>query len=161
MEYLVGDTNGLIHLIASIIALITGSLVLLLKKGTKLHKQIGYAYVVSMGILILTAFMIYRLFGGWGIFHYTTIVSLLTVGLGMIPIWTKRPEKKWQYLHFSFMYWSVIGLYAAFAAEILVRIPKTPFFGMVGIATGTIMLIGGIIFGMNKGKWEKIFSVKK
>ena len=64
MEHLVRGTNGMIHLIASIIALITGSLVLILKKGTKIHKQIGYVYVVSMGILILTAFMIYRLFGG-------------------------------------------------------------------------------------------------
>ncbi len=159
MEYLVGDTNGLIHLFSSIIALITGSLILFLKKGTKLHKQIGYAYVVSMVILILTAFMIYRLFGGWGIFHYTTIVSLLTVGLGMIPIWTKRPSKKWKYLHFSFMYWSVMGLYAAFAAEVLTRIPETPFFGVVGIATGIIMLVGGIFFGINKSKWGKLFGI--
>lgn len=161
MEHLVGDTDGLIHLIASIIALITGTLVLLTKKGTKRHKQIGYAYVVSMGILILTAFMIYRLFGGWGIFHYTTVVSLLTVGLGMIPIWTKRPVKKWKYLHFSFMYWSVMGLYAAFAAEVLTRIPETPFFGMVGIATGIIMIVGGIFFGVNKSKWAKLFGIEK
>ena len=159
MEYLVGDTNGLIHLIASIIALITGSLVLIMKKGTKRHKQIGYVYVVSMGILILTAFMIYRLFGGWGIFHYTTVVSLMTVGLGMIPIWTKKPAKKWKYLHFSFMYWSVIGLYAAFAAEVLTRIPETPFFGMVGIATGIIMIIGGVSFGIKKSRWTKLFGI--
>lgn len=50
MENLVGDTNGLIHLIASIIALITGSLVLLMKKGINRHKQIGFVYVVSMRI---------------------------------------------------------------------------------------------------------------
>lgn len=161
MEHIVGDTNGLIHLIAAIIALITGSLVLLLKKGTQLHRQIGYVYVVSMGILILTAFMIYRFFGGWGVFHYTTIVSLLTVGMGMIPILTKRPAKKWKYLHFSFMYWSVMGLYAAFAAEVLTRIPETPFFGMVGIAAGIIMIVGSIFFGLNKFKWAKLFGIEK
>ena len=161
MENLVGDTNGLIHLIASIIVLITGSLVLLMKKGTNRHKQIGFVYVVSMGILILTAFMIYRLFKGWGVFHYITIASLLTIGLGMIPIWTKRPSKKWKYLHFSFMYWSVMGLYAAFAAEVLTRIPKTPFFEMVGIATGIIMLTGGIVFRINKSKWMKLFGIEK
>ena len=161
MEHIVGDINGLIHLIASIIALITGSLVLLLKKGTKIHKQIGYTYVLSMGILILTAFTIYRLFGGWGFFHYSTVASLLTIGLGMIAIWTKRPAKKWKFLHFSFMYWSVMGLYAAFAAEVLTRIPETPFFGMVGIATGFIMLVGGIFFGINKPKWAKLFGIVK
>mgnify|MGYP006270489875 CR=1 FL=1 len=32
------------------------------------------------------------------------------------------------------MYWSVVGLYAAFAAEILTRIPDTPFLNMVGLA---------------------------
>ena len=161
MEHLVGDIYGLIHLIASVVALISGTLVLTMKKGTIRHKQIGYVYVVNMGILIGTAFMIYRLFNGWGIFHYTTIVSLLTIGLGMIPIWTKKPIGKWKYMHFSFMYWSVIGLYAAFASEVLTRIPETPFFGMLGIATGVIMLAGGIIFGLNKVKWSKIFRVEK
>lgn len=161
MENIIGDEIGLVHLISSCFALIFGTYTLIAKKGTKQHIKIGYLYVISMGILLLTAFMIYRLFNGWGIFHYTSLLSLVSIILGMVPVWTKKPVKKWKYLHFSFMYWSVIGLYAAFAAEILVRIPKTPFFGMVGIATGTIMLIGGIIFGMNKGKWEKIFSVKK
>lgn len=157
MEHLVQDSTGLIHLISSIVALISGSIVLAMKKGTKRHKQVGYLYVISMIVLIATAFMIYRLFGGWGIFHYTTVVSLVTLGLGMIPIWTKRPKKKWKFLHFSFMYWSIMGLYAAFAAEVLTRIPETPFFGMVGIATGVIMIIGGVFFGLNVEKWKKLF----
>ncbi len=160
MSNLVGDTIGLIHLLSSILALIFGTMVLVMKKGTKKHKQIGYAYVASMSILILTAFMIFRLFKGWGIFHYTTVLSLLTLLAGMIPIWTKKPINKWLNLHFSFMYWSVIGLYAAFAAEVLVRIPETPFFSMVGIATGGIMIIGGVIFGINKSKWIKTFGIK-
>lgn len=105
--------------------------------------------------------MIYRLFNGWGIFHYATLVSLLSIGFGMIPILTKKPTNNWKYLHFSAMYWSVIGLYSAFAAEVLVRIPKTPFFGMVGIATGVIMTSGVIFFVMNKVKWMKIFETKK
>ena len=161
MENIIGNEIGLVHLISSCFALIFGTYILIAKKGTKQHVKIGYLYVICMGILILTAFMIYRLFNGWGIFHYTTLVSLFSILLGMVSIWTKKPVNKWKYLHFSFMYWSVIGLYAAFAAEILVRIPKTPFFGMVGIATGIIMLIGGIFFGINKRKWEKIFSIEK
>lgn len=161
MANLFGDTYGFIHLIASVLALITGFMVLVMKKGTKRHVNVGYIYVLSMALLIATSFMIYRLFNGWGIFHYTSIISLITIALGMIPIWTKKPLNKWKYLHFSFMYWSVVGLYAAFAAEILTRIPETPFFGMVGIATGVIMLIGGIYFGMNKTKWMIIFGIGK
>lgn len=159
MENIIGNEIGLVHLISSCFALIFGTYILIAKKGTKQHIKIGYLYVISMGILILTSFMIYRLFNGWGIFHYTTLLSLISIALGMIPIWTKKPKNNWKYLHFSFMYWSVIGLYAAFAAEILVRIPKSPFFGMVGLATGGIMLAGGIIFGIKKKKWEKIFNV--
>ena len=161
MEYLVGDTYGLIHLMSSIGALIAGTLVLIMKKGSKRHKQIGYAYVISMAILIVTAFMIYRLFKGWGIFHFATAFSLIIILLGMIPIWTKKPANKWKYQHFNFMYWSVIGLYAAFAAEVLTRIPETPFFGMVGIATGIITIIGGIFIRINKAKWVKIFENEK
>lgn len=161
MENLVGNNIGLVHLISSCFTIIFGTYILIAKKGTKQHIKIGYLYVISMVILIVTAFMIYRLFNGWGIFHYTTLLSLISIILGMVPIWTKKPVNKWKYLHFSFMYWSVIGLYAAFAAEILVRIPETPFFGMVGIATGIIMLVGGIIFGINKAKWVKVFGIEK
>lgn len=157
MENFVGDIYGLIHLISSIFALLAGTLVLILKKGTLRHKQIGYVYVISMGILIMTAFMIYRLFDGWGIFHYTTVAILLTINFGMIPVWTKKPTKKWKFMHFSFMYWSVIGLYSAFVAEIITRIPETPFFGMVGIAFGIIMLIGAAFFKVNKSKWSRLF----
>ena len=160
MKSIVGDTTGFIHLLSSIFALIFGTMVLMMKKGTKRHKQIGYAYVVNMAILMITAFSIYRLFGGWGIFHYTTVVSLLTIALGMIPVWTKKPTNKWKFLHFSFMYWSVMGLYAAFAAELLTRIPKTPFFGMVGMATGIIMITAAVFFGKYKAKWIKIFGLK-
>ncbi len=158
MEYFIGDTIGLIHLISSCLALLFGTLVLMLQKGTKLHVKAGYLYLVSMGILVLTSFMIYRLFNGWGIFHYSSLLSLLTIGVGMIPIWLKKPVDKWKYLHFSFMFWSVLGLYAAFAAEILTRIPETPFFGMVGIATGGIFLVGGIFFGFKKATWKRVFE---
>jgi len=161
MENLVGDTIGLVHLISSCCALLFGTFVLVLKKGTKRHVRIGYLYVVSMGILFITAFMIYRLFNGWGIFHYATLFSLLTIALGMIPIWRKKPAGKWKFQHFSFMYWSVIGLYAAFAAEVVTRIPKAPFFGMVGLASLIIMLLGWIIFGRNKAKWIKAFETEK
>lgn len=161
MENLVGDITGLIHLVSSCCALLFGTLVLISRKGTKLHAKIGYLYLISMGVLIITAFMIYRLFNAWGIFHYATLFSLLTIALGMIPIWTKKPVKKWKYLHFSFMYWSVIGLYSAFGSEILTRIPEAPFFGIVGLATMVILLIGGIFFRIHKTKWIKVFNIDK
>ncbi len=161
MENLVEDTFGLIHLISSIVALITGTFVLVIRKGTLRHKRIGYVYVLSMILLLLTSFMIYRLFDGWGVFHYASIASFITIGLGMVPIWTKRPTIKWKNMHLSFMYWSVIGLYSAFAAEVFTRVPESSFFGMVGVSFIIIMSIGAGCFIINRSKWSKLFGIKK
>jgi uncharacterized membrane protein len=79
---------GLVHLIASISALILGTMSLSLKKGTALHKRIGYGYGVSMIILLITAFMLYNLFGRWGIFHWAGVISSLTLVAGMLPVLT-------------------------------------------------------------------------
>ena len=158
MNHLIGDTYGLIHLIASVVALLAGTLVLFLRKGTTLHKRVGYVYVISMVLLLITAFLIYRLFDGWGVFHYASVFSLITLGLGMIPIWTKSPSDNWRFMHFSFMYWSVIGLYSAFAAEVLTRIPDSSFFGMVGLSFVVIMVVAVISFNRNREKWAMRFG---
>lgn len=150
-------TTVLIAIIALIFSLIFGTIVLLLKKGTKRHKQFGYAYLISMIISIITTFITYGLFISWEIYHYTTTISLLAIILGMISIWTKKPVNSWKYFHFSFMYWSVIGLYATVAA-ILSLVPGSPIFGIVGIAVGVIMIIGGIFFGLNISKWREVFK---
>lgn len=157
MRQIVFSEIGLIHLIVSILALIFGTLVLILEKGTKRHKQIGYAYFVSMLGVIVTAFLIYRLFGRFGIFHITALISLATLLAGMIPAILRKPVNSWFRWHYGFMFWSVIGLYAAFMAESLVRIPQTPFFGMVGIATFLVIGIGGVIFGVYQKKWSQMY----
>ena len=156
MNYFFHDSIGLVHLLSAIVALITGTSVLAIKKGTRTHIRIGYIYAISMLILNITAFMIYRLFDGFGIFHIAALVSLLTLLGGMIPVFLRKPESSWLILHFSFMYWSVMGLYAAFASEVLTRVPDSPFFGMVGIATGIIMLAAGVYFYFGKHRWEEI-----
>ena len=156
MNNLIGSDIGFIHLMAAFVATITGTMVLFMKKGTKRHKQVGYVYVFSMLLLNATAFMTYRLFGGFGIFHYGAIGSALTVLGGIIPAIKK--SKGWVNRHLAFMYWSVVGLYAAFASETFTRVPETPFFGMVGIATGTIMLLGAIGFSKYRKSWHRQFD---
>jgi hypothetical protein len=41
---------------------------------------------------------------------------------------------------------------------VLTRIPQTPFFAMVGMAFGIIMLVGSVFFGINKSKWVSLFG---
>ena len=154
MEQIVNHTTGYVHLIASTIALVSGTIVLVAKKSTAFHKWTGYIYFVSMMILLVTAFLIYRLFNAWGIFHYLAVVSLIKLLGGMLPVWFRKHVRHWKVLHLSFMYWSVFGLYAAFASETLTRIPDSPFSGMVAIATVVIMLGGGALFSCKKASWK-------
>lgn len=150
---MIQSTEGLIHFISGIISLITGTTTLFLKKGTKLHIRIGYTYVISMIVLLVTSFMIYRLFNGFGIFHYASIVSSISVLLGILPPIFLRHKSYWARLHFTAMFWSVIGLWAAFTAEMSVRIPESSFRWMVGVAFGVAILIGVIVFGIKKKDW--------
>lgn len=158
MNGLVYDEIGAIHLLSSVLALIAGTLVLLQKKGTVLHKRIGYLYVASMLVLIITAFNIYRLSGSFGIFHFAAIVSTLTLLGGMIPVFTRKPKSKWIELHFAYMYWSVMGLYGAFISEIFSRVPETPFWGMVSGATFAVMFLAGIFYSKYGKQWKAQFG---
>jgi uncharacterized membrane protein len=167
MDNIVSGATGLIHLIVSIIALITGLVVLITTKGTKRHKQIGYIYAISMVILNITAFMIYKLFGKFGIFHWFAVVSCLTLLLGIYPVLVKN-FKNYLLVHFNYMYWSVVGLYCAFCAEILTRIPfiydlpnKRQLFGILtGVSIFIVMTIATIIFVKMKPKWTKQYERK-
>ena len=163
---LVSNQIGLIHLIVSIFALVFGTWVLAVRKGTQTHRKVGYLYTISMVLLIATALMIYRLFGTFGVFHVAAVVSAITLAGGMIPVFLRRPRNSWLGLHFSFMYWSVFGLYAAFVAETATRLPvraifDSPkmFFITVAVATFATMMVGQIIFFKKKKKWQNILSV--
>jgi len=166
MHNFVTGATGWIHLLASVLALVTGAMVLAAAKGTQKHKQTGYVYAAAMVVVNVTAFMIYRLFGGFGMFHALAIVSGLTLAAGLYPV----IAKKGNYLvtHFSFMYWSVIGLYGALVAEVFSRLPRmvldadgrpmTIFYQFIGI--GSAMVMGAGVFGFLKYRpvWTRQFG---
>jgi uncharacterized membrane protein len=169
-ENFVTSDTGLIHFIASLFALLLGTLVLALSKGTLKHKIIGRLYALTMLVVLTTAFMTYRLFGTWGIFHWTAVISSVTLICGLIPILTRRPTKNYMSLHFSFMYWSIMGVYGAFVSETLVRMPKvviesgipnSVFYQMTGIGTAIVMGLGVYFFLKLKPKWDLQFGQEK
>ncbi|MBW1297761.1 DUF2306 domain-containing protein [Aquimarina litoralis] len=160
------STVGIIHFASSIISLISGTIVIAKSKGTKTHKQVGYVYTLSMIILLITSFMIYRLHGTFGVLHWFSVISSITLLLGMLPMILKRP-KSYLHLHLSFMYWSVIGLYCAFFAEVLTRIPFIlkvdqniipVFYALVGVATGLVGGMGSLFFRKYKKRWENLID---
>lgn len=116
---------GLVHLTAALLAMISGAIVLLNTKGGLLHKRAGYVYVAAMLTVNGTAFMLYHLFGKFGVFHWLALVSLTAILGGMVPaLLRKTPtfRESWIYWHYYFMNWSVVGLYAAFWAETFTRL---------------------------------------
>lgn len=151
MRSLVHDSAGLIHLLTSLTALVLGTIVLFSRKGTRFHKTCGYGYVLSMVILNLTAFSIYHLFRGWGPFHYAAVLSSATLMMGFLPAFFR--SRNWITWHVAGMYYSVIGLYAAFVSEVVTRIPGLPFFAMVSLGTAVVMVIGMRVFIRNRKIW--------
>lgn len=159
------DFIGWFHTVMSLIALVTGSMVLAKTKGTATHKKVGRIYAVSMLLVCVTAFMIYRLHNAFGILHFFAIISTVTLILGMLPMYSKR-NKNSIIVHLSYMYWSVIGLYCAFAAELFTRLPDLwnidtdfgVFYALIGLSSGTVGAIGSRYFKKNKKDWEERFG---
>ena len=141
------STLGFIHMIFGILALVAGTAVLFLPKGTRWHRTLGHLYLTNMLALNISALFIYRLYGGFGPFHWLALMSLLTLVAGMVPVFTRRPKGRWLELHASFINGSYVGLVAATAAEITSRLPGTEAsFGLVVAGTSVvIMVVGGLL----------------
>jgi len=141
------STLGWIHTIFGIVALLAGTAVIFLRKGTRWHRTLGHVYLTNMLALNVSALFIYKLYGRFGPFHWMALGSLLTLIVGMVPVFTRRPKKGWLELHAAFINGSYVGLVAAFAAEITSRLPGTEnSFGLVvGITSALIIGVGAAL----------------
>jgi uncharacterized membrane protein len=133
-------------------ALVFGTLNVIRAKGTASHRLIGHAFYVSMLGLNGTAFGIYTFFGTFGVFHFLAALSLAYTVAAIVPVLVRRPRNRWAVMHGSMMLYSYLGLLAATAAELAVRLPPpwntdTPgryFFGAALLASGVITVVGFI-----------------
>jgi uncharacterized membrane protein len=155
-------TIGRLHLISALLALVLGAAVLWIKpKGTRRHRQLGYAWVACMLFLNISALTIYRLFGGFGPFHAAAIISLSTI----IPaFWCARQARasrlrrdlkaraRWLEKHYYLMTFSYVGLVAAAVSETATRLPATRFRPGQGAAFG-LAVGAGTVLVMSVGAW--------
>ncbi|WP_052695445.1 hypothetical protein [Hymenobacter sp. AT01-02] len=154
MPTVVYSSWGLLHLVAALASLILGTAVLLLAKRGALHKRFGYGYVGSMTLMLTTSFAIYRQYHGFGIFHVAALLSSVTLVLGMAPVLRKKPVRSWRQLHYSFMYLSVLELYVALVAEVLVRLPGLHFWEVASFSLLAVMLPGAALFNHRRKQWH-------
>ena len=161
---MLSSTTGVIHFAASVIALLSSAIVLAGTKGSLGHKRTGYVYAAAMLVVLVTSFMIYRLHGSFGLLHWFAVVSSITLLLGMLPLYFKYP-RNYMGWHLGFMYWSAIGLYCAFFAETLTRLPRylelsadtvTIFYSLIGVATAIVGGIGSVMYRRYEASWYAI-----
>jgi uncharacterized membrane protein len=136
---------GLVHVASGVIALALGAAVVAISKGTRRHRQVGQGYVTAMLILNGTGLMMHRFNGGFGPFHVFVAISLATLAAGFLPVYLRRPARAWMTTHAIFMGWSYVGLVAALAAEIAVRLPAVRIGAAVFVPMIVIMLVGGAL----------------
>ncbi len=140
------------HLWSAIFALVFGLSVFFVRKGTRLHKQLGYAYFFNMLGLNISALFIYQLTGNFGPFHISALASLLTLIAGFVPAYLRQPRKGWLDLHYEFMNWSYVGLVAAGISEAVTRIPSSPFWPAVVGGSIVVFFIGGVLINSLRPK---------
>lgn len=149
------DPSGLAHVAFGFASLVLGAGIFFLTKGTDLHRIVGVLYVLSMFGLNLTALLIYRLFGGFGVFHVLALASLATLLAGFFTVLLQRPRKRWLRNHYSFMGYSYVGLWAAFATEITVRVVHWPLATAVAVPTVLVVALGGALVQLREQRTIK------
>lgn len=125
LDYFATWTDGLLgqaHLASAIVALLAGAWVIMLRKGTRSHRMLGYTYLISMLILNVTALLKYDLSGSINMFHFFAIGSLATIAAAWIAIRTRGSKRAAAAkAHGGLMIWSYFGLVMALVAEVVTR----------------------------------------
>jgi uncharacterized membrane protein len=154
------STLGLIHTALAVVAMCLGGWVLLRPKGDQLHRRIGYAYALAMLLVNATALSLYQLTGRFGPFHGFALLSLFSLAMGISSAYYKGGSG-WFHRHYTYMGWSVVGLYAAFWSEVGARVlPMRQFWmGVVG-ATLLTVLVGAILIERNRARFTAQFGGK-
>jgi uncharacterized membrane protein len=114
---------GWVHTIFAVTALIAGAFNLLRPKGTPSHRWGGRVFAVAMVGLCGSALAIYRFTGHFNTFHALAFASLSTLAVGLFPVIFKRPRRYWLDMHYFAIGAAYAGLLAAFANELLARVP--------------------------------------
>ena len=146
MTTILHSSVSVVHLLAALLDMTTGTYILFTQKGTSTHRFIGRLYVASMVLLLVTAFHIYYLFGRFGIIHWGAVGSVVTLltGVGVIGFRAYLPS--WLQWHYLGMGASVTGLYAAFVVESTYRLFPPAYFWWVTLGSANVVfVIGGFL----------------
>lgn len=123
---------GVVHALACLIALAAGAWNLVMRKGTPGHRTVGTAYMLSMIVLNISAFAIYKFDiasfqpfkagpNTFGLFHWFAVVTLVFIAIGWFAA-TRQNRAFWSYVHPVMMVLSYYMLLAGGINEIFARV---------------------------------------
>ena len=145
MTVILHSPVSVVHFVATLFALLTGTASLLVSKGTQRHRRLGWAYVGSMLLVLATAFGIYTLFGRFGIVHWGAVGSALALLVGTSAVALRAAIQRWQQWHYLGMGTSVLSLYAALAGESTYRLLPAPYFWWSTLGPAAAVLLTGVL----------------
>jgi uncharacterized membrane protein len=156
---------GWVHVVACLAALATGAWNLALPKGTAMHKRVGLAYMLSMVVLNISVFWIYKFdikqfvpFQGgpdtFGIFHWFAVAALVFIAIGWYAA-RHQDRAFWAYTHPTMMVLSYYDLVGGGINEVFARVDAVR--GFVRDATG--VTTPGPMVGMTHTAWMALCVV--
>lgn len=147
-------TMGWFHLGFAVFGLVAGAIQLMRRKGDRIHRVLGYAYVYGMIIANATALTMYRFTGAFNAFHAGAIVNLVCIIAAMIPVLRMPRSPDWKAQHYRWMSASYIGLAAAASTELAVRVlslgSRSAVWLVAGVAVLAVSVVGSILIRRNR-----------
>ena len=139
------------HTFLGIVALIAGAWNLLARKGTRLHRLVGWIYAGSMILLIFTSFFIFDLFGGFGPYHAMALVSGGALVLALYFPLRRRYHQHWLRHHYMWITFSYVGLVMATGSHFFAYLSSWPFWSRAVLFWGLPYVVGSLlIYGQRK-----------
>lgn len=126
-------------------ALVAGGVVVALPKGTRHHRLAGRVYAGSLGLVNVTAFLVYEITGGLNAFHAMAVLSAVTLAAGLLSLQGRARRRGHFEPHAYFMSWSYVGLVAAGTAQVVTSFTSFPPGLSVWAPTLAVMLVGGFV----------------
>lgn len=127
---------------AASLGLLAGAAQLLRRPRDTVHRRIGYVYVGAMAVSNFTALGIYEFTGRLNFFHSFAVYSLFCIVMALRPMLTRPKPWQWLRIHYMWMTWSYVGLWAATVVEFLTRVVAMPGWLAATIGTPTVILFG-------------------
>lgn len=131
------------HLIAAIIALVTGPILFMRHKATVTHRMVGYVFILSMLVTNVSALLMYDFTGYPNLFHFFALLSLYSLlpGIFYLVKYIRTRDIAALELHGRLMVWAYYGLAAAGFAQMASRILPT----YTGSFTTSFAIIGATL----------------